>query len=182
MSEGAVTPSPTNWLKWGLIASLALNLAFIGAVAGPRVFGRMHGHDSWRGEKSGEEFGLMGYARTLAPDRRAPIAKLIKADRASQKILREAIRKARDETGDVLSAEPFDPEKLKAAFGRIDEAEARLKAAGRETFLTATQQLTAGERAGLVEWWKQRRPRLFHHRRGPEAKGDDEAEPPPPKD
>ena len=99
MSEGAVTPSPTNWLKWGLIASLALNLAFIGAVAGPRVFGRLHGHGSgsWRGEKSGEEFGLMGYARTLAPERRAPIAKLIKADRAGQKVLREAIRKARDE-------------------------------------------------------------------------------------
>ena len=182
MSEVPVTASPANWLKWGLIASLALNLAFVGAVAGPRVFGRMHGHGSWKGEKSGEEFGLMGYARTLAPERRAPIAKLIKADRASQKILREAIHTARDETGDVLAAEPFEPEKLKAAFGRIDEAEAKLKAAGRETFLNAAQQLTAGERAGLVEWWKQRRPRLFHHRRGPEPKGDDDAEAPPPKD
>lgn len=144
-------------LKWALIASLAINLLILGSMAGHRYFGHS---GPWRGAR-GDEVGLMGYARTLDKDRRTAIRRVVQADRPAIRALHDELRKARIAASEVLAAEPFDKEKARAALLAIGEAEARMKAAGLNTFLAAAEQMSPDERAGLVEWWKRRRPNHF---------------------
>ena len=160
----ARTPS---WLKWALIASLAVNLLIVGGAVGHRMFGH---HGARGGERGGEDFGILGYARTLGSDRRAIIRKAVQTGKPDLKALRDEIRKARIEAGGVLVNEPFDKEKVRSALGRIGEAESRLKAAGLSAFLNAAEQLTPAERSGLLEWWKRRRP---HHFRTDPGRADE---------
>ena len=155
--------------KWLLVISLAVNLLVIGAMAGARF----HGPRGWRGERSGEEFGLIGYARHLPAERRKLIRKIVTAEKGAISAARAEVYKARQEAAAVLVEEPFSPEKLKAAANRISEAEAKLKAAGLAAFLNAAGQLTPDEREGLLEHWKRRRPQHFRF-------GHDEDGPPPP--
>ena len=154
----SAAPAGPSRMKWLLIASLAVNLLLIGAFAGPRLFG----HRLWRGgDRGGEEFGLVGYARHLPTERRKMVRKIVEAEKGPIKALREDVRKARQEAGAVLVTEPFDTEKLKAALARISEAEAKLKAAGLSAFLNVAQEFTPEERQGLLEHWKRRRPQHF---------------------
>lgn len=172
MSETSAPPPASGMgrMKWLLIASLAVNLLIIGALAGPRFFG----HRPWRGgERSAEEFGLIGYARHMSADRRKLIRTIVAAERGPIREARGDVAKARQEAGAALIEEPFNSEKLKAAVGQIRDAEAKLKAAGLVAFLKAAEQMTAEERKGLLEHWKRRRPRHFQYQ------PDDE--PPPPK-
>jgi uncharacterized membrane protein len=155
--------------KWLLIASLAINLLVIGAIAGARF----HGHRGWRGERSAEEFGLIGYARHLPAERRKLIRKIVFAEKGAISAARAEVYKARQEAAAVLVEEPFSADKLKAAAGRISEAEAKLKAAGLAAFLSAAEQLTVEERKGLLEHLKRRHTRHFRF-------GDGEDGPPPP--
>ncbi len=162
LTRGAPAAGGTpKWLKWALIASLAVNLVIIGGALGHRVIGH-----KWRphGDRGSAEFGIMGYARTLDAERRAAIRKIVKAEKPNLKALREDIRKARIEAGQALIAEPFDKEKVRAAMARIGEAEVRLKSAGIATLLGAAEQMTPAERTGLLEWWKRRRPHHFRER------------------
>ncbi|MGQ0674161.1 MAG: periplasmic heavy metal sensor [Hyphomicrobium sp.] len=164
-------PRTRAWVKWLLVGSLALNLLIIGGAVGHKLFGR---HGGWRGGERADDFGIMGYARTLDGGQRSSIRKIVQAGKANLKTLREDVRKARMEAAAVLVAEPFDKERSRQALGRIGEAEARIKAAGVATFLDAAETLTPAERNGLIEWWKRRRPHYF---RGPPPRpGPDKAD------
>lgn len=171
LNSGPAAVRSSSWLKWLLVASLAVNLLVIGSAAGFKFFGH-RGHKP--GDRGGEDFGILGYARTLEPDRRAAVRKIVKASRPNFVSLRDDIRKARIDAGNALVTEPFDKEKVRAAMGKIGEAEQRLKAVGISTFLDAAEQLTPAERTGLLEFWKSRRPHHFRERSGPP--------PPPPGD
>jgi len=167
-SAPKTAPNGMGRWKWLLIASLAVNLLVIGAIAGARF----HGHRGWRGERSSEEFGLIGYARHLPAERRKLIRKIVAAEKGAIAAARAEVYKARQEAAAVLVEEPFSTEKLKAAVGRISDAEAKLKAAGLAAFLNAAEQFTPEERKSLLEHWKRRRPWHFRF-------GHDEAMPPP---
>lgn len=163
-------------MKWLLVASLALNLLIIGGAIGHRFLG----HKGWHGGGRSDQLGILGYARTLEPDRRATFRKLVQAERPNMRALSEDIRKARLEASAALVAEPFEKDKVRAALARIGEAEARLKSAGLNVVLSVAEQMTPAERAGFVDWWKRRRP---HHFRPPKGLDRDEAsgvEPPRP--
>jgi uncharacterized membrane protein len=164
-NAGAGSPrGAPSWLKWALIASLAVNLLIIGGAIGHHFMGP-HGHP-WRGEgRGGDEMGIMGYVRKLPAERRAELSKIVKSGRPDVKVLREDIRKARIGAAEALSAEPFDREKVRAALGAIGAAETRLKQASSDSFLAAAGQMTAEERSGLVAWWKKRRPHQFREPR-----------------
>ena len=136
-----------------LIASLAFNLLVIGALGGAMLMGRRHGSGYGRGE----DFGLLGFSRTLPAERRATIRKTLQKDRASLKPLWAEMRKAREDVAAVIVAEPFDKAQLKAAIDKIGEAEGRLKQAGLTIFLNTAEQLTSDERRALRDWWVRRR-------------------------
>lgn len=167
----ALPPSPKERrLKLALIASLAVNLLVVGAVASAMIFGP---HGPRHRGAPGDEYGLMGFTRALSSDRRGPIRKAIKEQRETFKPLREAVDEARRQAADVLVAEPFSKDKLKQAFDKINEADVKLKSAGQGMLLSTAESLTPDERRTLKDWWQKRHARWFRGRDdGPPPKSD----------
>ncbi len=171
-----VPPRSSRWLFPALIASLALNLLFVGWVAS----GAWHKHH-YR-SAGGPDFGLMGFTRQLSDDRRKVVREQIKAARDSVRPLRQAIRTSWDEANALLTAEPFDKEKFKAAMGRVADAENQFRAAVTNTLADTAATLTADERKLLQAWREKRRPGYFKRRSkdAPDGPEDDGAPPPTP--
>jgi uncharacterized membrane protein len=151
-------------LKLFLIASVALNLLIVGAIAGSMVMWRLHG-PGHRGHR-GDDFGLVGFSRTLPAERRNVIRKKIKEERANLEPLRQAMQEAHREAAEALGAEPFDGSRLKAAMDRFSDAEMKLKAAGLAFLIGTADELTPEERRALSEWWKKRREFRFRSEDG----------------
>mgnify|MGYP000943656995 CR=1 FL=1 len=155
-------------LKYALIASLALNLLIIGAVAGTMYGFRKH-HP--RFAERGEDFGMMGLTRVLPEERRKEVRKLLRADRANLRPLMEEVRTARREAADKLGADPFDRAGLEAAIANVAEKERAVRSAAVATFLGHAEKLTAEERTKLADWWRKRS-------EPPPRKKKDDKEPP----
>jgi uncharacterized membrane protein len=148
-------------LRLFLMLSLAFNLLVIGALAGTagwRKFG--HGHGSPRGE----DFGLMGFSRSLPSDRGDALRKSLKQERANLRPLKRDIEAAREAAAEVLGAEPYNKDALRSAIEKIAEAEGKLKSSGQAIFLNSVEQMTPGERRALSEMWKKKRGRFMRDR------------------
>lgn len=170
-APGAPPPqgARSGWLKYALIASLALNLLILGAVAGSMYhFGR---HRPFFGGR-GEDFGLMGLSRHLSEERRKEIRKRLKDDREALRPLVDEVRAARRAAADRLAAEPFDKAALESAITAAAEKERVLRQAAVTAFLTHAEWLKADERRLLADWWR-KRSEPFKPRRGKKA-GDAE--------
>ena len=169
-SVNAAPSRPSNnRLRLALMASLALNVLIIGAVAGTLLMSRHHG---WRGHK-GKQFGLIGFAQTLPADRAEVVRAKIASEEATLAPLRKAERDARDAARAILMQEPFDAEKFKAALARAAEADAKEKSARMSLLATTAAELTPDERRQLHNWFEKRRARFRRLR-------DENAPPPPP--
>jgi len=140
-------------LKYALIASLALNLLIIGAVAGTMVGFKKHGP---RMGARGEDFGMMGLTRVLPEERRKEVRKQLRADREKLRPLMEEVRTARRAAADALAAEPFDRAALDAAIAAVAEKERTVRQAAVNAFLGHAETLTAEERGKLAEWWRKK--------------------------
>ncbi|MGE0022976.1 MAG: periplasmic heavy metal sensor [Hyphomicrobium sp.] len=153
---GTVPPAAgSRRLKYALIASLALNLLIIGAVAGT-----MYGYGKHRrgpgGGVRGEDFGLMGLTFRLPDERKKEIRKRLRADREALRPLVEEVRTARRQAAEKLAAETFDKAALEGALDAAGEKDRTLRAAAIAAFLAQAEQLTAEERRMLAEWWMKR--------------------------
>lgn len=163
------TPAPATppgaprqkWLKIVLVVSLAANLLVIGTVVGAGIAFRRH-HGPPPGIRGGDDFGMMGFTRTLEPARRDEIRKNLRAARKQLRSYVTEIEEARNQAADALAANPFSRDVLKTATGKVAEREARLKQEAVALFLDQAEKLTAEERKSLSDWWrkKRRRPRL----------------------
>lgn len=144
-------------LKYALIASLALNLLVLGAVAGT-VF--MHGFGRHPPPRSGsgphQDFGLMGLTRTLPEERRKEMRKNLREDREKLRPLIDDLRAARREAANKLGAEPFDSAALKGAFDVAGEKDRAVREAAVAAFLVHAGQLLPEERRRLADWWLKR--------------------------
>jgi uncharacterized membrane protein len=171
-SDNAGGPSrPARFnLRLALMASLALNVLIIGAVAGTLLVSRHHG---WKGHgfKGG---GLAGFARTLPPERGEAIRQKLESDRAILAPLRKEEREARDVARSLLMTEPFDVEKFKAALDRAVDADEKEKRARMALLAETAATLTPEERRQLHSWFEKRRK---HFRRQRDA---EDAAPPRP--
>lgn len=156
-------------VKYVLIASLALNLLVVGAVASV-MFGFAK-HRPHFGHGRGEDFGLMGLTRHLPEERRKEIRKDLRADRERLRPLVDEIRAARREAADKLAAEPFDKAALEAAILAAGEKERALRQTAVTSFVGHAERLTASERKMLSEWWLKRN-QPFKSRRGKKDKDD----------
>ncbi|MFA5951315.1 MAG: periplasmic heavy metal sensor [Hyphomicrobium sp.] len=173
-TQGAPVATPREKrLRIVLLASLAVNLLVIGAVVGAGIAIKRHGPP--HGGRGAEDYGLMGFTRTLPSDRRKEIRKELKQERAKLRPLVDEIEQARDDAASVLASEPFNRDALRAASDKVTEREQTLKAAGLDMFLNHAEKLTAAERKSLSEWWKTKRPR----RRPPTDDKPDADDPPP---
>lgn len=166
VSGGAVSGRP-RWMKAVLIASLALNLLFVGGIARA-----MWHHRHGPGGRLGEDAGLMGFVRDLPGDRQKQVRDDITAARQTIRPLRKAVREAWTELNAALTAEPFDKDKYKAATDKLSEAESRLKSATAAALADTASKLTADERRLLQGWREKRRPHMFGHRGRRDGDGD----------
>lgn len=151
-----ISPAPqerSRWLYRGLVASLALNLLFAGGM-GAAAWHHRHG-------SRGDDFGLMGFARQLTGDRQKMVRDDVAAARVTIRPLRKAVREAWDDANKLLTAEPFDKDKYKAAMDRLTETEGRFKSAIASALADTAAKLTPEERRSLQEWREIRRPHMF---------------------
>jgi uncharacterized membrane protein len=155
-SGGAAAPGSRR-LYVGLIASLALNVLFIGGVAAA-MWHHRHGPG---GGRHGGESSMMGFARELSGDRQKLVRDDIAAARQTVRPLRKSVSDAWFEANTVLTQEPFDKDKYKAAMDRVTEAEGRFKMAVSAALADTAAKLTADERRALQQWREKRRPRMF---------------------
>lgn len=137
----------------GLIASLALNLLFIGGL------GAAAWHHKHRLPRS--EIGLLGFVKDLPDDRQGPLRAQITSAREAMRPLRRSVREAWAEANKILSVDPFDKAKFQAALAKLGEAEAVYKNALNTALADTAAALTADERKQLQTWRDRRRPKLF---------------------
>lgn len=156
MSDTSTSPTagaPSSGRRWLLIASLALNLLFIGGVAALWFKGPPGpGH---RGP-SQTAFGIMMFSRDLPPDRRDAVRQHLKEARQDLKNLKADLRLARQKAADVLASTSYTPEQLKTALDAIALAENRMRDTGTAALLKSIGELTPEERQKLAAAWTQR--------------------------
>jgi uncharacterized membrane protein len=152
MTDAApVAGSSYRKLRYALMASLALNVLVIGAVAGTICFKRPP-----PGGPKGT--GLLGFAHTLPRERSDIIRQKFADSRSQMETLHQAIGNARAGVRTTLTAEPFDQAKLNAALDGVVQAETNEHRAKVTVFVETVGQLTPDERKQLHDWLEKRRP------------------------
>ena len=152
MTDAApVAGSSYRKLRYALMASLALNVLVIGAVAGTLCFKRP-------GPGGPKGSGLLGFAHTLPRERSDMIRQKFADSRSQMETLRQAIGDARAGVRTILTAEPFDQAKLNAALDGVVQAENNEHRAKVTMFGETVGQLTPDERKQLHDWLEKRRP------------------------
>lgn len=140
-------PRRGRWLRVALVASLALNLLFLGAVAAAVWRHRAHAASSL-----GYSATLLGYAQKLPATRRQEIWRHTREERRGLQPLRAEVRAARQEWREALGTEPFDRDRFARAQARVLEAENRARAEAQRLFLAIAGQLSREERAAFLRW------------------------------
>jgi uncharacterized membrane protein len=143
-----------------VIASLALNVFGIGAIAADAIMDRGHG-------------GLFGHCRPprfmglpsprelreVLPDEDAAILdQLLKANRPAFHQRLDALFAARQQVADAIRTEPFDQAKLETAFAGLREREAAMAAGAHNWLAKFVAQLDPESREKVAELLT-RRPR-----------------------
>lgn len=148
-----------RYLYLGLIASLALNLLFIGTFAAAV----WHHHE----EEKRRDSGFLGFISQLPSDRQEPIRQEVMAARASMKGLRDNVRKTWTDANALLTAEPFDQAKFLAALTQLRTAEDAFKGAIYNSVASTAGKMTPEERKLLQEWRAKRHAQMLKPRNGP---------------
>lgn len=151
-------PRPTSaprWMMIALLASLALNLVIVGAMA----------TSLWRHRHQLETAGaahlapnLLGYASTLPQDRRKELWARTEEERRIVRPLRRELREAREEVLKTLVAEPFDSRQFQSAQARLLVLDQKAREAVYNLYGQIAVNLRSEERHGYLRWRQSRRP------------------------
>lgn len=157
----------------GLFASVALNIALVGFMAGRLAggappFGMRHGH-----------FGPSSrMLEGASPATRDLLREAFASRQDALRTPREAVRARRKALLDAVVAEPFDRARTLAAFEAFQAADAELRGAHAGVVIDVMAKLPLTERRALIEALAQQRPM-----RGMRMRGRDESpsfrDPPP---
>ena len=147
--SGADTPKRRRWVLPVLVVSLALNLLFVGLVAG----------SWWRHGPSGSRDRIItGAVERLMQD-------LLKQHRESVRPVRQQLRDARDAAKEAVLTEPFDEAKVQAALARFREIRTSQHKSMHAMVMDLMKQLTLEERKELLNHIQAGfRSRWRHHR------------------
>lgn len=148
-----------RWMGIALVASLAINLLVMGALAAA----------AWRHHRHGPmpqlraQATVLDFATTLAPARRQALREATLAERTAMRPFRAELRRVRAAARDVLLAQPFDAERYKLAQQQVLAAETRARTAAQGLFHAVVLKLTHDERIGFAQFqrtaerpWRQR--------------------------
>lgn len=144
------------------IFSLALNLLFLGGIAA--AVWHHHNMQTTRGD-----YGLMRFTKDLPPARQETFRQQVANARSAFKGQWDSVRIAWIEANDLLTAEPFDKEKFKAAMAKLREAENQYKTGLNNNFADIAASLTPDERKLLQSWRARRKPWFADRSRKPQT-------------
>ena len=140
-------PRMKPWLRVLLFASLALNLAFAGIVAGTAF--RHGGPDRDRSPRT-DRVGV-AYIRALSKDDRRAIRDAIRAELPDRDTLRSEMRASLDAILQTLRADPFDPATLAAQFEAQFLIGADIQGTARSLMLERVAAMTPEERRAFAD-------------------------------
>ncbi|MEZ5856328.1 MAG: periplasmic heavy metal sensor [Hyphomicrobiaceae bacterium] len=138
----------SRWVKWALVASLALNLLVAGALATA----------AWRHRNWGPagSSSIYGFVRSLPETRRAAILRAADAERQKLRPYWAELRQARSDVAATLSAKPFDATKFTTAHDKLLAAEVRARTLAHDFFRSIVDKLDDNERVALGQWLAKR--------------------------
>jgi uncharacterized membrane protein len=174
----AVPPASTRGWRWLLVASLALNLVFIGGLGALWLKGPP-GPGRWGPSQTA--FGLMRFSRELPPERRDAVRRHLKEARQDLKSLRAELRDARSKATAVLASPDYTAEAMQAALAAVAAADNRMRESGTAALMKSIGELTGEERQKLAAAWNRRLDRERGSKGKAEKDGplEDEASDPP---
>lgn len=143
MSDVTAEPRPPRpWRRWLLLASLGLNLAFVGLVAGAVL----------RGPPEALAGGpaLWSYARALPEPFRDDLRAAMHASRQDWSGPRDRLRHQRAALAEALVAEPFDAARVADVLGQELALSSDLADRGTEMLLAQIARMTPDERAAYA--------------------------------
>ncbi len=141
-----------RWLVVALVASLGLNLAVAGLVAGLLLHGPPPGARS---------DGLWRYGAELPEPFRRDLGRAMRDDRGAWREPRERLRAQRAALADALEAEPYDPAAVARVFRAERDLVGRLADSATGLLLEQIARMDPAERAAYAEALRRDR------RRGP---------------
>lgn len=161
-----------RYVYLGLIASLAVNLLFVGLFS--TAAWHLHQEES---EKPRDQ-GLLGFVNELPADRQGPVRQEVLAARASINDLKANLRQAWLNTNAVLTDEPFDKAKFSAALMQLRDVEARYRTGIYNMISDTAGMLTPDERKQLQKWRASRRSKFLDTRDDKDKPQDKDASKP----
>src|SRR5262245_11732149 len=162
MTNAASAASGRN-LRPALMVSLALNILFIGGIAAALLLphlGRRH-HPA-------PPSGLAGFAETLPADRAAFVRDKVAAQKEAFEAIYKEEREARQAARGILTEEPFDVAKFKAALDRVAQAYDKETRTRMGLVADTASQLTPDERKQLHAYFEKHRARKRHSHAPPD--------------
>lgn len=148
-----------NWMKWALVGSVGLNLAFAGLIAGALAKGPSPA--PWPG------IALLQYARALPEPFREDLGHALRNKGPAWKGPLEALRGQREALAVALTAEPYAPETVSALLARETALTNELSNRGAALLLEQIGRMTPDERAAYARTLRE----LPHH--GPRRRAGD---------
>ena len=156
MNGGPGDRKPRRWVRWALIASLALNVLFIGFAASRAYhFGGHH----WRGHSPVGQVMRQGgkFVHDLPRERRRELWAMIKQRRGEFKLEREKVDEAVDAFAAALEESPYDPKKTEQALMLIQDQAELMITRGRGVTMEVIGELTSSERAEFADRLRNRK-------------------------
>lgn len=131
-----------TWMKRALVASVGLNLAFAGLVAGALVKGPPH--TPWPG------IALLQYARALPEPFRDDLGHALRDKGPAWKVPREALRGQREALASALTAEPYAPDTVAGLLARETRLTSDLSSRGAALLVEQIARMTPEERTAYA--------------------------------
>lgn len=150
MNGDQQTPRPRRWIKWALVASLAVNVLIIGFAVGKAY--QFH-HRAWRDHSAIAHVARQGreFVRDLPRERRRELWQFIKSQKGEFTAYNADADKAVTAFAEALNASDYDPAKVEQALEALQGEAETLLTRGRSVMMEVVGKLSAEERAELAQ-------------------------------
>jgi len=169
----------SRWLMIALIGSMGINLALIGFTVGRATSGEL------RPEMLNPMPGFARLLHELPAERREALRPQLREHFAGMRSSVRGIRKAQEELGRAIVAEPFDPDRLARALDAVRDHLLTSQANSNAAFVSLVTELTPAERQQLLKRLSSRgpggEPGRHPHRPMQLPPGDAAGDQPPPR-
>jgi uncharacterized membrane protein len=129
-----------TWTKWALVASLGLNLVFVGLIAGALA----------KGPPPPVVSGIGPYVRALPEASRRELGRSLRDSRPDWAGMRGAWQERRQAMAAALTAEPFDPAAVAALIDADRQLAGELAERGAELLVVEIGRMSPEDRAAYA--------------------------------